>query len=344
MPVCSSLLYPLESREVPAVASPPVVRRSHSQFACDNAPTSVLVNQTPTTKSQSATSPPTAPGPTRRHPGWAGSTSSAASARIRSRAAGRPTPISKCACLGVGGNDNLSGGFGREVLNGGTSATIRSPAAAATTRSSVSEEATTSSRAATATTISTAGNGDDSVNWRRHRLRHDVLTGRGGDDIVLIAIDSSTFDSIDPGLKASTSSGVDKNGRMSDGVIGGPRGLSRSPQRGDRLRRRGSRYARSTATRITETPRRCSAMCWRHSAGGRSSSPNGPNVLDIKQGRTGDCWILAGLGTIANENPNVIQVQRRRLRRRHLRRPPGPRPFYRVDNDLPVAVNTVTSS
>jgi hypothetical protein len=61
----------------------------------------------------------------------------------------------------------------------------------------------------------------------------------------------------------------------------------------------------------------------------------GPKTTDIVQGNIGDCWLLAGLGGIANQDPNVI-------RRNVVDFDDGTYgvalggSFYRVDNELPV--------
>jgi len=64
----------------------------------------------------------------------------------------------------------------------------------------------------------------------------------------------------------------------------------------------------------------------------------GPSYKDISQCQLGDCWLLCGFGTIANSNPNLI-------RQRVVDFGDGTygvklgNDFYRVDNDLPVAVS-----
>ena len=61
----------------------------------------------------------------------------------------------------------------------------------------------------------------------------------------------------------------------------------------------------------------------------------GPQASDIRQGDLGDCWVLAGLGAIANDDPfalrqNVVDFDDGTYGVRLGNN------FYRVDNDLPV--------
>jgi hypothetical protein len=76
-----------------------------------------------------------------------------------------------------------------------------------------------------------------------------------------------------------------------------------------------------------------------------SFASGGPRSADINQGDLGDCWLLAGLGAVANQNQNIIRqnvvdfddgTYGVRLGNK----------FYRVDNELPVwdTANGATSA
>jgi Ca2+-binding RTX toxin-like protein len=67
-------------------------------------------------------------------------------------------------------------------------------------------------------------------------------------------------------------------------------------------------------------------------------SSQGPSYKDISQGQLGDCWLLCGFGTIANSNPNLIRQHVVDFMDGTYGVKLG-NSFYRVDNDLPVAVS-----
>jgi hypothetical protein len=62
--------------------------------------------------------------------------------------------------------------------------------------------------------------------------------------------------------------------------------------------------------------------------------PNGPRAWDVDQGALGDCWLLAGLGAIANTNQNDITSNVVDFNDGTYGVKLGDK-FYRVDNELP---------
>jgi Ca2+-binding RTX toxin-like protein len=61
----------------------------------------------------------------------------------------------------------------------------------------------------------------------------------------------------------------------------------------------------------------------------------GPSLTDIRQGEAGDCYALAGLGAVVQQDPNVIRSHVVDFNDGTYGVKLGDR-FYRVDNDLPV--------
>ncbi len=64
---------------------------------------------------------------------------------------------------------------------------------------------------------------------------------------------------------------------------------------------------------------------------------SGPTQLDVKQGQLGDCWLLAGLGSVAKASPNSIRQTVVDLGDGTYAVELGDK-FYRVDGDLPTYV------
>lgn len=173
--------------------------------------------------------------------------------------------------------------------------------------------------------------GNDRLNGREG---NDFLSGGVGDD-VLISIDGSTGDSIDPGddldivwVDSSSSSDFVSSSSGQDFiqyVSGFSNGADRSLD-GDRI----------------SDPSTNPGQTYKTFANRPLFASNGPTSTDIEQGYLGDCYYLAGLSAIAKDSPQTLMnyivdfddgTYGVRL---------GDK-FYRVDNDLPVYNSNSTS-
>lgn len=314
-------LTALEAREVPAVAASQLSGGVLSVF-CDNSATSVLVNQTATNIFvQDVT--------TNRF--WSYSTAQVGRVDVfggagadaltsRGPANGRLVRL-----FGQGGADTLSGGKGRETLNGG-SGNDKLDGGGGNDKL-LGGDGNDNLKGGDGDDTVDGGNGNDSVNGG---AGNDTLVGGGGDD-TLIAIDGGTSDLLDPGLGFDIL-WTDKNGALTDSVFGGPGAEVINPVTG---------FANSGADRTLNgdriaDPTPLSGDSFETFSGRPLFGVNGPTVDDIRQGTLGDCWILAGLGALAKENPNVIRANVADFGDGTYGVHLGTS-FYRVDNDLPVA-------
>ena len=233
--------------------------------------------------------------------------------------------------FGAQGNDSLTGGNGREKFYGGLgNDTIKGGG----------NNDIINGAAGNDTLYGEDGNdtlnGGADNDWLNGGASNDILTGAGGDD-TLIAIDNFTADTVDPGLGFDVL-WVDKNGAQSDAVLGLPsaevvNAVATFTNAGTDRTLNGDRIADPTplAGDRLET-----------FSGRPLFGPLGPTVEDINQGALGDCWILAGLGSIADRDPNGIRASVVDFGDGTYGVHLGDK-FYRVDNDLPVAVAGNTS-
>lgn len=166
--------------------------------------------------------------------------------------------------------------------------------------------------------------GDDQINGREG---NDFLSGGIGADI-LISIDGSTGDSIDPGDDidivwvdsgsssdlVSSSSGQDYIQYVSGFANGADRSLD-----GDRI----------------NDPRTSTGETYKTFANRPLFASNGPSPDDINQGYLGDCYFLAGLSAIAKDSPQTLMNYIVDFNDGTYGVRLGDN-FYRVDNDLPV--------
>jgi hypothetical protein len=184
------------------------------------------------------------------------------------------------------------------------------------------------------------GPGNDRLNGRGGA---DDLWGDGGDDVI-ITIDNGTSDyvGLDPG-DGRDIIWVDKTGSFTDTISGGEGEdkcqLVSSFANGADKTLNGDRIADPTAQYISGTDAANNPI-WSNGTHRRfQNNPlfasAGPVLTDIRQGAVGDCWLLAGMGAIANDNAHA-------LRQNIVDFDDGTygvrlgNSFYRVDDDLQV--------
>ncbi len=179
------------------------------------------------------------------------------------------------------------------------------------------------------------GIGNDHLNGGRNV---DTLRGEDGDD-VLISLDNKNHDNVGGGEGRDTY-WVDRTpgGGGSDKILN----VSSIDK---------AHYVESftnTADRTLDNDNIADPNVFTNGHSYRAFESNplfsaaGPSMTDADQGALGDCWLIAGLGAIANDNPmaikhNVVDFDDGTYGV-HL----GDK-FYRVDNDLPVTSSTPTT-
>jgi hypothetical protein len=213
---------------------------------------------------------------------------------------------------GGDGNDHLVGYGGNDTMFGGTGADIL---------------------------LGMAGNdqlvGQDGNDRLNGREGNDYLWGGNGDD-VLITIDNGTGDYVE-GNAGRDIIWVDRISGPTDWVYG--------VEAGDKVQ-----YVDYFANGADRTlngdriadPTVMPGHTYKAFYNNALFASTGPSITDIRQGNLGDCWVLAGLGAIAIDNPfalrqNVVDFDDGTYGVRLGNN------FYRVDNDLPVATSSSTA-
>lgn len=315
------LLTELESREVLSVASVRLLGGILTVHSND-APTSVLVNQTSSTVLVRDVT-------TNRSWAFAAPTVSRVdvfgglgSDSLTSRGLANSKLVR---LFGLGGNDTLTGGNGREFMNGGVGNDVLRGGSG--NDNLIGATGNDTLFGDDGNDILNGGNGNDSLNGG---LGSDVLTGGGGDD-TMVSIDGGTSDTLDPGLGFDIL-WTDKNGALTDIVIGGP--AAEVVNAVDGFVNTGADRTLNGDRIADPTP--LTGDVFETFTGRPLFSASGPSIDDIRQGELGDCWILAGLGAIARQNPNVIRANVVDFGDGTYGVHLGSS-FYRVDNDLPVS-------
>lgn len=176
-------------------------------------------------------------------------------------------------------------------------------------------------------------NGNDQLNGGAGT---DSMWGQDGND-VLIAIDSGTADYTEGGNGADVI-WVDKISTTTDRVYGGDstdktQAVASFANGADRTLN-GDRIADPTLK---------SGAVYKTFSNNPLFASNGPSLNDIKQGSIGDCWMLAELGAVANDNPQAIRQRVVDFNDGTYGVALGGN-FYRVDNDLPAYSSTSTDA
>lgn len=224
--------------------------------------------------------------------------------------------------FGYGGDDDLTGGSAADHLNGG--------------------EGHDRLDAAGGNDGLVGGVGDDVLlgaagdDWLWGRDGHDRLVGgagadrlwgEGGND-VLVTIDGATGDLAQPDAGRDTL-WLDLVGTTTDGTF--------APA-GDRLQSVAGFANGADRTldgdRIAD-PAVTSGLTYRRFSNDPLFGPAGPTMNDIRQGSLGDCYLLAGLAAIADDNPQAVRENAVDFGDGTFGVRYGNR-FYRVDDDLPV--------
>jgi hypothetical protein len=172
------------------------------------------------------------------------------------------------------------------------------------------------------------GDGNDQLNGG---AGSDKLFGQAGDD-VLIAIDNGASDYAEGGTGRDTV-WVDRSGAVNDSVYG-----IFSEDKVHYV----AGFSNPGADRTLDGDRIIDPILLnggqehRMFSGKSLFSSGGPQMDDIQQGNLGDCWLLAGLGAIALDNPQAIRHNVVDFNDGTYGVKLG-NSFYRVDNDFAVA-------
>ena len=315
-------LLELESRVVPAVASVQLAGGILTA-RCDNFGTTVLVNQTASNVTiQDVTT----------NRAWSFAAAQVNRVNVFGGAGADslnstgPANGKKVMLNGGGGNDTLTGGDGREILKGKGGDDILNGGGGDDKLKGFNGSDTL--KGGDGNDILDGGNGSD---WLDGGAGADILIGGSGDD-TLISIDNFTADTVDPGLGFDLL-WVDKNGAFTDIINGASATDVINAVAG--FTNAGADRTLGDDTNIAD-PRPLPGDVLERFSGRPLFGPNGPTVDDIEQGALGDCWMLAGLGSIADRNPEVIKANIVDFGDGTYGVHLGEF-FYRVDADLPVA-------
>lgn len=171
----------------------------------------------------------------------------------------------------------------------------------------------------------TGGAGDDVLNGG---LGNDVFVGGDGND-VLLAIDNGTADTLDGGAGRDIF-WTDKTGTATDRVT--------AAAADEKVRAVGAFANGADRTldgdKIAD-PAAAGGLAWKSFAANPLFAANGPTAADIRQGQVGDCWLLAGLAAVAQDNAWAVRQTVTSFGDGTFGVALGGN-FYRVDADLPV--------
>ena len=225
---------------------------------------------------------------------------------------------------GENGNDRLRGGAGNDRLRGGGNNDVLS-----------GDEGRDTLLGDSGHDDLRGGEGEDHLNGGSGR---DKLRGNDGDD-VLISLDNENHDNVGGGEGRDTY-WVDRTswGGGSDAIL-------------NVSSRDKAHYVESFTNGADRTLNQDNiadpnVFTSGHSYKAFESNPlfsaAGPSMTDVNQEALGDCWLLAGLGAIANDNPRAIKQNVVDFDDGTYGVHLGDK-FYRVDNDLPVTSSTSTT-
>lgn len=180
--------------------------------------------------------------------------------------------------------------------------------------------------------------GDGGNDYLNGQAGNDTLRGGMGDD-VLIAIDAATRD-VNLGGAGRDIVWIDRNVTAAGRVYLDPFADASSADTVQRVTRFANGADRTLDGDALADP---TASRYHNFAGNPLFSSSGPQASDIRQGSLGDCWLLAGLGAIASDNPfalrqNIVDFADGTFGVRLGNN------FYRVDSDLPATSSSSSSS
>jgi hypothetical protein len=200
---------------------------------------------------------------------------------------------------GRNGNDHLEGGNGNDLGHGGNG-----------------------------NDVLIGGDGDD---WLNGANGIDATDGGNGADTV-ISVDDSLEDRVDPGIGPDVL-WVDQTNGLTDLVIGDTT---------QDIIRQVTGFANAGADRTLNgdripDPQTLPGDTYERFTNRPLFSSQGPSPEDLSQGALGDCWLLAGLGSIALADQSIIKSHVTEFGDGTYGVLLG-NTFYRVDNDFAVAI------